>query len=56
MIGNEIGIVRHSVRDEVLPFKQVDVVVVDADPADAVGDFHGDPFLSVEADGTPQTP
>ena len=40
LVQNDIGIVGHPVRDDVLPLEQVDLAVVYADVADVVCDVH----------------
>ena len=39
-IEDHIGVVRHPVGDDVLPFKQIQLVIVDANVADVVGNVH----------------
>ena len=41
LIHDGIGIIRHTVGDDVLSFKQVDLMVVNADVLNVVGDGHG---------------
>ena len=40
LIENYVGIVGHSVRDDVLPLKEIDLMIVDADVADVVCNLH----------------
>ena len=40
VIEDQIGIVGHAVGDFVLSLKEVDLMIVDADVSDSIGDFH----------------
>ena len=40
LVEDDVRIVRHAAFDGVLAFKQVDVVVIDADITDVIGDLH----------------
>ena len=39
-VQDDIGIVCHAVRNHVLPFKEIHIMVVDADILDIFGNFH----------------
>ena len=43
-VHDDIGVVRHAVRNSVLPFKKVNFVVVDTYVLDIISDFHLDLF------------
>ena len=46
-IEDDVGIIRHPVRNDVLPFKEVDLTVVDSNVENVIGNFH-DVLLSKE--------
>ena len=47
-VDDGVGVVGHAARNAVLALEEVDVVVVDADVADVVGNGHGKGEVGVE--------